>query len=259
MNKITVINNEVKFKTDDSLKIEVVDRFELFDVKKIIIKNSKNSNLEIEYNSSDIKIDVVFDIKENTNLDVFELNESDKLKAQYNYYLNENSNLNITKFYDTKSVKEVDVIELNGENAIINYNLKTISNGKQKFDLIVYHHNKNTISNVKNQGVSLTGPIEFDVTSIVYQGVKECIINQNNRIITCGDEKCKINPKLLIDEEDVSANHSALIGKFSFDELFYLQSRGISLKKTMNLLVKGFLLENIENEKLDKILEKYWR
>ena len=53
-----------------------------------------------------------------------------------------------------------------------------------------------------------------------------CVANQNNRIINLSDNKCEINPNLLIEENDVEANHSAHIGRFSNDEMFYLQSRG---------------------------------
>ena len=51
------------------------------------------------------------------------------------------------------------------------------------------------------------------------------------------ENKCIIKPNLFIDEEDVVANHSALIGTFSSDEIFYLMSRGISKEESFNLLL----------------------
>lgn len=260
MNKIKVINNKVElFIEDNALEVDIIDRFEIFDVKKLTIKNNQDTDLEIEYESDDSKIDLVIEIKENTTFNLFELRHDNKLKAQYQYYLETNSTLNITKFYDVDDIKELDVVELNGENANINYKLKTIANGVQKYDLVLYHHAKNTISNITNNGVNLTGNINFNVTGIVYNGITDCEINQANRIVTFNDQKCVINPKLLIDENDVVANHSALIGKFSEDELFYLQSRGITYNEAITLLVKGFLLEDLQDERLNKILEKYWR
>ena len=78
------------------------------------------------------------------------------------------------------------------------------------------------------------------------------------------ENKCAINPNLLIDENDVSASHSALIGKFNDEEIFYLRSRGISEKNAVNLLVKGLLLSklsltNKRKEELENIIDKYWR
>lgn len=68
-----------------------------------------------------------------------------------------------------------------------------------------------------------------------------------------------IAPKLLIEENDVVANHSALIGRFDEEELFYLQSRGIDRNTATILMTKGFLLDGIQDDRLEKIIEKYWR
>ena len=72
---------------------------------------------------------------------------------------------------------------------------------------------------------------------------------------------CIIKPNLFIDENDVVANHSALIGTFLPDEIFYLMSRGISRKESENLLTKGFLLRGITyyKETLEEMINKYWR
>ena len=70
-------------------------------------------------------------------------------------------------------------------------------------------------------------------------------------------------PNLYIDSHDVEASHSALIGKFSDEELFYLQSRGLDIKSAEKLLVTGFLTSNITNNRILKIINKniykYWR
>ena len=125
---------------------------------------------------------------------------------------------------------------------------------------MVYRNEKNTVSNIKNHGVNIKdGSIIFNVTGIVYNGIKDCTLDQDNKIVTFNQNKCTIDPKLLIEEQDVVANHSALIGKFDEDELFYLQSRGIDRTEAIILLTKGFLLENLSDERLDHIIEKYWR
>jgi len=48
-------------------------------------------------------------------------------------------------------------------------------------------------------------------------------------------------PCLDIKEHDVSVGHEATIGKISEDQLFYLQTRGISKKEAANLIVSGFI------------------
>lgn len=50
-----------------------------------------------------------------------------------------------------------------------------------------------------------------------------------------------IKPNLFIDEYDVDAVHSATIGKFNKNEIFYLMTKGITKEESINLLIKGFL------------------
>ena len=70
-------------------------------------------------------------------------------------------------------------------------------------------------------------------------------------------------PNLYIDASDVSASHSALIGKFSDEEMFYMQSRGIDKDTATKLLISGFLTSDITDKKLlkeiNKNIDKYWR
>lgn len=259
MNKIKVIKDKVElFLEDKKINIDINDDTKFFGVKDIIINVLENTSLEIEYKESISKFNITINLNENCSLKLFELNQKEEIKFQYQYNLEKNSTLDIIKFYDVKNIRQKEIINLNGENANINYKLKTISNGNQNFELNVNHNEKNTFSNIYNNGINLNGNIIFNVTGIVPNGMKDSEINQYNQIITFNDNKCIINPKLLIEENDVVANHSALIGKFDEDILFYMQSRGIDYKNATNLLIKGFLLDDIEDERLDKIIEKYW-
>lgn len=259
MNKIKVTDSNIDINVDDKIEVTIFDRFEIFDVKKMVIKILEDTDLEIEYNLESSKMDIQIIVLENKTLNLFELKECGNIKTQYEYVLEKNSTLNIDKFYDVKEVKELDVVELDGEGANINFKLKTLATNDHKYDMFIYHNAKNTISNIINNGINVDGSIIFNITGIVYNNISGCEINQANRIVTFNDKKCIITPKLLIDENDVIANHSALIGKFSEDEIFYLQSRGIDYNTAIRLLVKGLLLENTNDERLNKIIEKYWR
>lgn len=56
-----------------------------------------------------------------------------------------------------------------------------------------------------------------------------------------------VKPKLEILADDVKASHGATICKPSVEDLFYLQSRGISLTQAMHLLTQAFLREQIKD------------
>ena len=56
-------------------------------------------------------------------------------------------------------------------------------------------------------------------------------------------------------DNSTNAIHSSVIGIISDEELFYLMSRGISYNDSVNLIVKGNILSNINvpNEYFQKI------
>ncbi|MBP3461291.1 MAG: SufD family Fe-S cluster assembly protein [Bacilli bacterium] len=262
MNKLIVNGDEITSDINKTINVNIKEKTDIYDVTKIEIEVLKNTELVIEYiNTGITKLDINIKVLKNVEFKLYELKEENEIKVQYKYYLEEFSNMLVNKFYDCNKIKELVLIYLNGINSEINYNFNTISKDKQKIDLMVYHNNKNTISNITNKAVNmLNGSTTFNITGLVYNKINDCIINQNNRIINLNDKKCTINPILLIDENDVEANHSAIIGKFSDKELFYLMSRGINKEKALNLLIKGFLAIDIKSKnKIKKIIDKYWR
>lgn len=267
MNKIIIENDTVKEAIlDKAITLTFLEKNELFDVSSIKINVTENTNLEIDYLGLDEhKLDIFINVEAGVVFDLFEMRTGAKTKVQYKYYLDINSSTTVYKFYDCVSVKELDIINLNGDNARLDYHFKTISKELEKYDLMIYHNHKNTVCNIYNSGVNIRdGKLKFTVTNIVPNHVTGCVVNQNGRIITLNDNECSINPNLLIEENDIEASHSALIGKFSDEELFYLMSRGINRESAINLLTKGFLLGGfvIREERIKEIndiIDSYWR
>ncbi len=263
MNRIDIIQNQVKWECQDSaLQIETITPTSSFEILQIKCKVKQSTNLEIHHEGEDeSKIHIVFEIAKNVSFQILEICKNQKRKVQYEYQLDAYSEVNVTKFYDCNQVKELDLVKLNGAYATIHHHLKTIAKSGQRMDLVIYHNAPHTTSEIVNHGVSIEeGSIDFQVTSIVYQGIKDCILNQNNRIITMNQHKCNIEPILLIEENDVTANHSAYIGTFHEQDLFYLMSRGIPKNKALQLLIKGFLLASVPStDSISKIIEQYWR
>jgi Fe-S cluster assembly scaffold protein SufB len=208
---------------------------------------------------------MVINMMPSVEANILEYNDGVKNKVKVNYNLEENSILDIFKFNNCLGMRELDMVNLNGKNSHINYHLKTIGMNPEKYDLMFYHRNTLTKSNIDVNGVSMDeGNLVFNVTNVVYKGMTKASINQNSRIVVLDDNKCQINPNLLIDEYDVEANHSAIIGKFSNEEMFYLNSRGINEGEALNLLIKGFLMKGFKRDIFDEniilnIIDKYWR
>ena len=266
MNKIVIGNNGLKEKNiDNNIKINYSVSNDFVAVNNLEINCLNDTDILLDYKiTSDIKINVSINLSDNVKVNLFEKYNDGILKIRNSYNLNYKSELKVQKFYDVEQIKQFDVINLNGEKASINYILKTISSNCEKYNLLINHNAKNTTSNIINNAININdGQIIFDVTGVVPKGNVECLLNQNNRIVTFNQNKCQINPNLLIDENDVAANHSAFVGKFNDEELFYLQSRGINYNDAIKLLIKGFLISNLTLDDefmadLDLIIKKYW-
>ena len=262
MNKILICDEDIKIENEDGIEVVIGEASKFLNVQTVKIKAQKDTNIVIEAGQVSIKLDFYINVLKGVKLNIYEYKHDGDYRFQYKYYLEDESYLNVEKINDGSDIKEMTVINLNGEGAKVDFNLKTISKKHEKYNFLVYHNAKNTISNIRNNGVNiLNGTLEFNVSGFVSKGITGCDINQSGRIINTTKNTCIIKPNLFIDENDVVANHSALIGTFSSDEIFYLMSRGIDKKESEMLLTKGFLLKNITyyKETLEKIISRYWR
>lgn len=267
MNRITVVNDIITEQVlSDQIQLESTEKNTLFQVNHMTIKIKQSCSLEMIYETTkETKLDITIVVYEGVHVNIFEKRIGEKTKVQYNYTLDTNAKVEVTKFYVADQLRELSLIHLNGENASIDYHLKTIASERQKYDVVVYHNHKNTISNVYHHGVNVgSKSFIFNVTGVIPKGNTGCILNQQSRILTNTLSVCKICPNLLIDENDVEANHAAHIGTFTEEEFFYLMSRGIPKKDAMILLTEGFLLGGLpiherQQEMLKKEVEKVWR
>lgn len=264
MNKIKIDNNQLSIiEQDSNIEYSYIpnDDNEVLSYLKLKVVN--DTELELEIDEKDNKIDIFINVLNGVKLNVYEYISGNNLKIQYKYYIEENANVDIRKINDVDCIKEYDIFNLNGTGAKVKRVLKTISNSNEKYDMLVYHNAKETSSDLINHGVNIEdGKLVFNVSSFVLEKMNDSYLNQNNRIINLTDNECKINPNMYIDCFDVTANHSAFIGGFKEEELFYLQSRGINKEEATKLLIRGFLtnyLNDKQKERYKKIIDQYWR
>ena len=265
MNKIVIDKEEVVLENiTNKIDVSYEIRNNPFGITKVIINVLKSCSLEIDYIMDNSKYDILFNIEPNVKFELYEYKNGNKAKIQYTFNTKDDSVVNIYKFNNILNVREMIIANLNGINSSIDYNFKSIATTKEVYDIVVSHNSKNTSSNIINNSLCIeSGKVYIQVSGYVDNGITGCEINQSNQIINLTDNKCEIRPNLYINEFDTIANHSALIGGFDLDELFYLQTRGISELEARKLMINGFLLSNIENKNMIKRVEnsikEYWR
>ncbi len=252
MNKIVIEDELVDVNVSEKIKVDIQEGF----IEKINIDINCNCTIKINYNCTEKK----FAVNYNTNNYKVKIIETkfNKSKILSTYNLGDSSELILIKVNDCLEIRQNDIVNLNGEYSNITYILKTVANGLEKYNLDVHHKSNNTVSNIINHGLNNRGNINFNVSSFIPNGYKNCKTNQDNRIINLVNKKCVIRPNLFIDEFEVEANHSALVGNFNEDEIFYLQRLGIDIVSAKKLLTQGFIKSYVE-DKCVEIFKKYWR
>ena len=206
-------------------------------IDDIIITEDTILNIRLDNCNQDINIDVM----DNMCLEVFEIDNNTSNKINYN--LRDNARVIVNKLARNNS----DITRVNlGENSSIKYysNIMNYSNNEYRFR--INHNASYSESDIVNHCVNFTdSEFKFLVDSNVEKSAIECYCNQDNKIIDMNGGKNYISPNLLVDNDLINANHSAYIGKFKKDVLFYLKSRGIREKDCNLLLIRGFLLEKL--------------
>lgn len=224
-----------------------------------IINNiiSIDKDVNITYLDSDVNL--VFNIKKSSK--VFENIINSRVNNTYNILKNVTFSLN--RYSDNSSI--ITDLNLNEDNANVLYNYALINKSDLNYILNIYHNNSNTSSIVNNRGINFDKKsLKFNINAYIQKKSFNTICHQDNRIITKNNSESKINPNLIIDNNDTKASHAAYIGSFDLDEKFYLKSRGLNDKKIDSILTKAFLLgklsiDNKNKEELIQKIDNYWR
>ena len=222
---------------------------------KFVLESGKESNLFLEHflNGNNIEIEV----KDNSaHLSIVYLESDSDIKISMN--LGENASV-IAYFADFsvgKNNVNVD-INLNGIRSRAEWRLASVSKNvdNKKISVSVMHNAKETFGKVENYGVSKDeSKLLFSGTSHIIKGSIKSKTSQNARIMVFDEISNAIaKPILKIDENDIEANHAAVVGKISDEHLFYLTSRGISVDDAKNLITLGYLKPILKGFSEDKI------
>ena len=136
-----------------------------------------------------------------------------------------------------------------------------ITNKEQdaKFVQLVEHKAVDTEGYIENYGVANNNStLVFEGIGKIAKDMKRSKARQSNRgIVLAPNSRLDANPLLLIDEFDVEASHGAAIGKIDEEQLYYLMSRGLTLKNAERLIISGFLSPVLEKLTSDNLKEDF--
>lgn len=148
---------------------------------------------------------------------------------------------------------------LQGDESVGEFYSVALTNGKMQADTgtKMIHLGKNTRSTIISKGISA------DESHNTYRGlVKMAPRAENARNYTQCDSmlvgnKCSANtfPYIEVANKSSQVEHEASTSKMNEEQLFYLQSRGISRESAINMIVNGFCKEVINELPLEFAVE----
>lgn len=122
----------------------------------------------------------------------------------------------------------------------------------------IRHNAPHTYGEIKNFAVLMDdGHYEMVANGNITKGCFDAHSHQATRVLTLGKNHItKCIPLLLIDENDVRASHALSVGQPDEDQMYYLQSRGLTKKQAIGLLSVGYLLPVIKMVEDSSLQEK---
>jgi len=67
------------------------------------------------------------------------------------------------------------------------------------------------------------------------------------------ESEADASPKLIINNHDTEASHSATVGQIDQEDLLYMTSRGVDPRSARNMLVDGFFVPVLEEVDVDEL------
>ena len=130
---------------------------------------------------------------------------------------------------------------------------------EQHFDIAsrVWHENEHTTADLVTRGVL------DDEARSVYEGVQDVgsaawdtsSYQRENTLMLSDESEADASPKLIINNHDTEASHSATVGQVDDEELFYMTSRGLDPERATDMLVEGFFVPVLEEVAVDELRE----
>ena len=198
------------------------------------------------------KVSVSVNAKESSNVKFFVQNRTNA-KTQFDFHMemDENATCKMAILDLQQTPMELKhKVNLNQPGADFElYTAQLCGDDAQKVsDIEVVHQASNTTGVMHNYAVLYNRAYyEMVANGNIEKNCAQAQSHQETRVLTLGkDFKTKVIPLLLIDENDVKASHALTIGQPDENQLYYLQSRGLTIQQAMGLLSVGYFMPVIE-------------
>jgi Fe-S cluster assembly protein SufD len=151
-------------------------------------------------------------------------------------------------------------VRLEEEGAEVTLNGVSVLKGKEQVHsfIRIHHEAPQCVSHQHFKNIiNDEGRSSFDGTVIVNEGAQLTNANQLiNNLMLSDDCHADNKPNLMIFADDVKCAHGATIGQIDEDQLFYLQTRGLSKKFAKELLTRSFAESIVQTIQFPEVVKE---
>lgn len=183
------------------------------------------------------------------------MHDIDSENKETNILVDRNAKLN---FYQVKNLKDDYHIRIEvKENSRLDYHLLVLNKGINKAVIDVIMDESCAKANVVIRAINLDKNSNLDIVcngNIADNTIDNELTEDLKGLLVFNQDSIKISPNLMVETNEVLANHLVTIGTFNNEELFYLMMKGLSEKKAKKLLKNAFMTNILSDYEKEKIM-----
>lgn len=237
--------------------------------EKMIIDTSKEIEIHVKKNvqaslavmiQNKAQLDCRIFVEEQAHLKVLFWNESEAFQHRCEVFCERGAQIEMNVGEMSEGEMEGNfVIHLQKEESSLVFKSACAAAQKKHFNIECIHEAAHTLSQMENYAVIYeNSDFKLVDTGRILQGAYDSNSHQTSRALILSEhQKCEMLPILLIDENDVQASHATTMGQIDENQLYYLQTRGLTKTQALGLITIGYLMpiaSCLDNEELTKEL-----
>lgn len=234
---------------------------------QIVLDKHINASLYIAYHGVDIQCNCLITAHEQSHCRILFWNECTScFVLQQQITLMKDANLTIGHGDLSQAEVQSDIHSvLKEEGSSIHLITACVSAEKKHYTMDCVHDVPHTSTQMDNYCVVKEhGDYVMKATGKIKKGAFQSTSLQATRVLTMSEhQQSEVIPLLLIDENDVKAGHATTVGQPDENQLYYLQTRGLTRNQALALLIIGYMMpitkiidQDDLREQLQKDIEK---
>ena len=220
-------------------------------MNKLIVDNEKELSLNNNILYLEIKVPkLTINISGKVLINEYINKTNEDLELTIN--INNNSELLFNRLIEIDNIN--NKITINQEsNSSLELNNSVIAKDKGNITILSNVLGNNNKTNIKVRAITKDkGSLTLKCTTDNKNNTKDNELLESLKILMLNDEESTIIPDLLVASNEVEVNHAATISGINKNEIFYLNSKGISTDKAKELISEGFIVNNLNITNKDK-------